>query len=165
MFRKGDIIAIPFHTANTNPNVDPTRDDQWQMTVWGPVYSKRRMVVVLWVYQRDMFCLPMYTFEHTGLRQKHRNILHEYVAVKNAGKPHVPQGQYPAIEVVSYRKDMDPDSSIVLTGGVRVGCNEDITWSGRVTKKSYLELVALYQRVVDQAQAEPWVDDKAPKKK
>ena len=157
-FKRGDIIAIPFHTPNTNPHVDPVRDDAWQMTIWGPIYSKRRMVIVLWIHERDMFCLTLYTFEKTGLRQKGRHIMHEYVSVKHVGKPHINQGIYPAIEVQAYKKDMDADSTVHLTGGMRVGCNEDITWAGRVTKQSYNQLVALWQKLSMDARAEPWQD-------
>lgn len=157
-FKKGDIIAIPFHTPNTNPNVDPVTDDQWTMTVWGPVYSKRRMVIVLWVYERDMFCLPLYTFGKTGLSNKGQNIKHEYVSVKNAGMPHVNQGIYPRVEVRAYKKPMDEDSTVHISGGLRVGCNEDITWAGRMTKESYMDLVALWQDLSENAQGEPWRD-------
>lgn len=155
-FKKGDIIALPFHESNTNPNVNPSSDDQWQMTVWGPVYSKRRMVIVLFIYQRDMLCLPLYTFNKTGLRNKGRDILHEYVSVKNVGMPHVNQSKYPAVEVQAYKKPMHEDSTVHLTGGMKVGCNEDITWSGRLTRNSYIHLVGLWGQLNETARAEPW---------
>lgn len=157
-FKKGQIIAIPFHTANTNPNVDPTTDDQLAMTVQGPVYSKRRMVIIMWIHERDMFCLPLYTFNAQGLRNKGPDIKHEYVSVKNAGKPHVNQGLYPAVEVVPQGKDMHPDSTVHITGGLRVGCNEDITWAGRITKQGYAELLALWRTLSNDALKQPWLE-------
>ncbi|KAK3674675.1 hypothetical protein LTR78_005397 [Recurvomyces mirabilis] len=133
-FRKGDVIAIPFHTANTNPHVDPN-DPALGKTIWGPVYSKRRMVIVLWIHERDMFCLPLFTHNHTGLSGKGKHILHEYVSLKNKGdRAHVQQGLYPPVEVDAYKRPMDKGTAIQLTGGLRVSCNDDVTLAGRVTK-------------------------------
>ncbi|KAK4541742.1 hypothetical protein LTR36_007451 [Oleoguttula mirabilis] len=157
-FKKGQIIAIPFHTANTNPNVDPMTDDQLAMTVQGPVYSKRRMVIIMWIHERDMFCLPLYTFNEKGLKSKGQDIKHEYVSVKNAGKPHVNQGLYPAVEVVPRWKDMHKDSTVHITGGLRVSCNDDITWAGRITKQGYTELLALWRKLSNDALKEPWLE-------
>ncbi|GAB1732293.1 hypothetical protein NU195Hw_g111t1 [Hortaea werneckii] len=157
-FQKGQIIAIPFHTANTNPHVDPVTDDQLAMTIWGPVYSKRRMVIVMWIHERDMFCLPLYTFSGQGINSRGKDIIHEYVALKNAGKPHTNFGKYPAIEVVPKYKDLHKDTTIHITGGLRVGCNEDITRVGKLTKQGYFDLLALWKRLSNDAQQEPWVD-------
>ncbi|RMY98262.1 hypothetical protein D0862_07681 [Hortaea werneckii] len=157
-FQKGQIIAIPFHTANTNPNVDPTTDDQLAMTIWGPVYSKRRMVIVMWIHERDMFCLPLYAFSGQGINSRGKDIIHEYVALKNAGKTHTNFGKYPAIEVVPKYKDLHKDTTVHITGGLRVGCNEDITRVGKLTKQGYFDLLALWKRLSNDAQQEPWVD-------
>ena len=126
-FKKGDVIAIPYHTSNLNPHVDPVTDDQWRMTVWGPVYSKRRMVIVLWLYERDMFCLPLYTFNRTGILSRGRDVRHEYVSVKNVGQPFRHLAGPPPIEIKAKKKDMDPYSTVHITGGLKVGCNDDIT--------------------------------------
>jgi hypothetical protein len=45
-FKKGDIIAIPFHEPYLNANVK-LPDPSWTYTNHGPVYSKRRMVIVM----------------------------------------------------------------------------------------------------------------------
>ena len=60
-FALGDIISIPFHSPNQNPNVDAENDVNFVHTVAGPVYSKRRMVVILQIYTENMFYLPLYT--------------------------------------------------------------------------------------------------------
>ncbi|RMY69722.1 hypothetical protein D0864_11047 [Hortaea werneckii] len=52
-FHKGEVISLPFHCANTNPHVDPNTDDRWRSTVEGPVYSKRRMMAILFIYEQD----------------------------------------------------------------------------------------------------------------
>jgi hypothetical protein len=43
-----------------------------------------------------------------------------------------------------------------LTGGVKVGCNEDISLAGRLTRKSYFELLELWENTVKDAREEPW---------
>ncbi|RMY29385.1 hypothetical protein D0866_08736 [Hortaea werneckii] len=144
--------------TNTNPNVDPTTDDQLAMTIWGPGYSKRRMVIVMWIHERDMFCLPLYTFSGQGINSRGKDIIHEYVALKNAGKPHTNFGKYPAIEVVPKYKDLHKDTTIHITGGLRVGCNEDIIRVGKLTKQGYFDLLALWKRLSNDAQQDPWVD-------
>ncbi|RMX95982.1 hypothetical protein D0868_11433 [Hortaea werneckii] len=152
--RVGSRVSVP----NTNPNVDPTTDDQLAMTIWGPVYSKRRMVIVMWIHERDMFCLPLYTFSGRGINSRGKDIIHEYVALKNAGRPDTNFGKYPAIEVVPKYKDLHKDTTIHITGGLRVGCNEDITRVGKLTKQGYFDLLALWKRLSNDAQQEPWVD-------
>jgi hypothetical protein len=52
-FKLGDVIAAPFHVANTNPNV-LSNDDRLTLTCEGHAYSKRRMMVVLFVHQYDL---------------------------------------------------------------------------------------------------------------
>ncbi|EMD00589.1 hypothetical protein BAUCODRAFT_175025 [Baudoinia panamericana UAMH 10762] len=155
-FWKGDVIAVPFHTPCTDPQVDPETDVAWSMSMQGPVYSKRRMVVILWIHERDMFCLPLFTSNKSSLRNKSERIKHEYVSVANQGKPHVNQGHYPPVEVVAMKKPLHEDSIIHLAGGVRVGCNEDITWAGRMTKDGYTAVLKLWQDLSEHAQAEPW---------
>ena len=77
-FFLGDVISVPFHTGNTNPNVKPD-DENLTLTIVGPAYSKRRMMVVLYIYMQDMYCLPMYNFGDRGLKQKPEHLRKEYV--------------------------------------------------------------------------------------
>lgn len=155
-FRKGDIIALPFHTANTNPNADPT-DGNLAQTAHGVAYSKRRMMVVLWIFQADMFCLPLYSFTGRGISSRPAPLQKEYVAMKNVGDgAFVNHGVYPPVEVQCRRQPMTPATSVHLVGGLRVGCVEDISMVGRLTEQSYVALVALWQALNDQAQNEAW---------
>ena len=62
-FRLGEVIAAPFHTSNTNPNYK-IDDERITLTVEGPAYSKRRMMVILFIHAQDMFCLPLYSHEN-----------------------------------------------------------------------------------------------------
>ena len=157
-FRKGDITALPFHTANPNPNVDPNTDKHWVQTCEGPAYSKRRMMVVMWIHERDMFCLPLYTFNGSGLQNKPAHTKHEYVSMQNVGDQNFAnQGMYPPVEVQS-RRPMDPNTTVYITGGVKVACNEDIAHVGRMPRESRNDLLNLWRTLSGNAQREPWQD-------
>ena len=155
-YRLGDVIALPFHTPNSNPNVDPS-DRRLTNTVEGPAYSKRRMVVVLWIYQQDMFCVPLYTFEHKGLKNKPNFLKQEYVSMMNLGDAQFEnQGMYPPVIIKCRKWSIDPDTTVHITGGVRIACNEDISRVGRLTQESYCYLVGLWRTLSNEAQKERW---------
>lgn len=154
-FRLGEVISAPYHTANTNPNYK-LYDERITLTVEGPAYSKRRMMVVMFIHEQDMFCLPLYSHENRGLSGKPDYLKKEYVCMANVGdEGFVNQGLYPPVEVVANRPVLRT-TCVQLTGGLRVGCNEDITDVGRLTRKSYQELVELWDEVVGIAREEPW---------
>ena len=155
-FKKGDVISIPFHTANMNPNVNPNTDKRLTFTIEGPAYSKRRMMVVMWLHSRDMFCLPLFTYSGSGLSNKQEHIK-EYVTVKNVGDfDFANQGVYTPIEVECKYKPMDKNTTIHLAAGVKVGYSEDIGKVGRVNQKSYAQLLELWRDLSRDAQKEPW---------
>lgn len=150
-FKLGEVIAAPFHVANTNPNVDP-KDDRLTITCEGPAYSKRRMMVILFAHQHDLFCLPLYSFSGRGLTGKPDGLKVEYVCVRNVGaQAFVNHGVHLPVEVTA-RHPLTDSTTIQLTGGLRVGCNEDITRVGRLTEKSYFSLVELWEGLVNEAQ-------------
>ncbi|TKA74514.1 hypothetical protein B0A55_08043 [Friedmanniomyces simplex] len=155
-FRHGDIISIPFHTPNMNPNVDPN-DDCLAKTKEGYVYSKRRMLIVLWVYSQDVFCVPLYSFEGKGIQGKPETLRKEYVSVRNeADKRFVNQGLYPPIPVVSTKKPLTPMTAAHLTGGIKVNCSEHIVLCGRATMAGYERLLELWNDLCLKAQSESW---------
>ena len=43
-----------------------------------------------------------------------------------------------------------------LTGGLRVGCSEDISFVGRVTRPTFYALAELWQKMIVEAKKEPW---------
>lgn len=152
-FRLGDVISAPFHVANTNPNVDP-RDDRLTITREGPAYSKRRMMVVLFAHQYDLFCLPIYSFSGRGLREKPEPMKVEYVCVKNVGaEDFVNEGIHPPVEIMA-RHPVTDSTTVQLSGGLRVGCREDIAMVGRLTETSYVRLVRIWKELTTQAQNE-----------
>jgi len=154
-FRLGDVIAAPFHTSNTNPNYDP-QDRRITFTVEGPAYSKRRMLIVVFIHLQDLYCLPLYSFGNRGLKDKPEYLKKEYVCMANHGdKAFVNQGKYPPVHVEAHHP-VNPNTAVHLTGGVKVGCNEDISLAGRLTRKSYFELLELWEDTVKVAREEPW---------
>jgi hypothetical protein len=154
-FKLGDVIAAPFHVANTNPNVNP-EDQRLTRTCEGHAYSKRRMMVVLFVHHYDLFCLPLFSFSGRGLTEKPDHIKHEYVCMKNVGaRNFVNHGVHQPVEIQAHHPVTD-STTVHLTGGLRVGCNEDITRVGRLTEKSYFKLVETWEKVVEEAQNQSW---------
>jgi hypothetical protein len=154
-FRLGEVITVPFHTSNTNPNVNPD-DDCLTLTVVGPAYSKKRMMVVLFIHMQDLYCLPLYTFSNRGLKGKPDHLKKEYVCMANDGdEDFVNQGLHPPV-VVQAGRLVDPDTTVHLTGGMRVGCNEWVHSAGRLTRDSYYELLGLLTDLVSGARNEPW---------
>lgn len=155
-FRQGEVISVPFHTANTNPNVDQT-DKRLTLTYEGPTYSKRRMMVVLWIFQQHMLCLTLYSFQGRGIQAKPVFLQDEYVSMKNVGdKAFQNQGQYKPIEVAMNKWSVSPTTAVHLTGGVKVGCEEDIAKIGRITQESHKNLVKLWTTLNQAAQNEAW---------
>ena len=153
-FKRGMILSIPHHTPNMNPNVKQN-DPRLRLSIEGPVYSKRRMVVVLWRHSQDMTCLPLYPFGNTGLIKK-QNIIGEYVSVMNASdKSFVNQGKYAPVEVQCQR-DLTPNTSLYLMGEVKVGYSEDIGYVSRVTETSFTDLCELWYNVHRNAMNEKW---------
>jgi hypothetical protein len=67
----------------------------------------------------------------------------------------VNQGIYAPVEIRA-RRPVTANTTVHLAGGLRVGCNEDVTSVGRLTRKSYLELVELWEGLVGAARREPW---------
>lgn len=152
-FYVGDVIAAPFHTANTNPNADP-KDPFLTFTSVGPAYSKRRMMVVLYIHQQDLHCLPLYSFSGRGLAAKAQQQQHEYACLRNAGDKTAFPGPYEPLEIVAHRPIDGKNTTVHLTGGLKVGCNEDITPVGRLTQDSYYALQTIWNQVVKGAQTE-----------
>lgn len=156
-FQKGEVISLPHHSANTDPNVDPNTDNRWRSTVEGPVYSKRRMMVVLFIYGRDMLCLPLYTWNKSGISRRPAWLKNEYVGVQDVNNHnYVNHGDYPPVIIEGNRRPMHEHSTVVLSAGCKVSCNEDILSVGRLTQKSHTHLVALWQELNREAVAEAW---------
>lgn len=156
-FAKGDIISVPFHTANMNPNVDTAKDLKIVDTIYGPVYSKRRMMIVLYKHIEDLFCLPLFTWSCRGMSSRPSNLRLEYVGVANANdRKYKNEGKYAPVVADCRRKPMHPATSVHLTGGYKVNCKEDINQVGRIDQQSYAHLESLYTDRINIARKEPY---------
>lgn len=154
-FTVGEIIGIPYHQSNTNPNVLPT-DPCLAFTKQGPVYSKRRMVIVLWIHHYDMFCVPLFTHNGCGLGNKNSDARREYVCVMNEGDTNFNNdGMHDAI-VAKCKYPLKPETSVHLGGGLKVSCKDDISRAGRLTKDSYKRLKDLWTWLKDHDTLEQW---------
>ncbi|PIB01499.1 hypothetical protein CB0940_00184 [Cercospora beticola] len=157
-FKIGEVIALPYHIPNLNPNHKITHD-RLKLTCEGPVFSKRRMFVILWINQADMFCLPLYSFEGQGISKKQGDLKKDYIEVKNSGVASFKQlGLYEPVEMQTYDKSrpMTDSTTIHLTGGIKVDPQEHISMVGRFTEASHEDLLKLYNRLTSEAQRKPW---------
>lgn len=156
-FRLGDVISAPFHTSNTNPQYEKSlHEGRITITREGPAFSKRRMMVVVFIHLQDLHCLPLYSFGNRGLKEKPEYLKKEYVCMANEGdKDFVNQGLYPPVRV-NARHAVSGNTTVHLTGGLRVGCNEDISIVGRLTRPTFYALAELWQKMVVDAKKEPW---------
>ncbi|KJX95665.1 hypothetical protein TI39_contig4099g00021 [Zymoseptoria brevis] len=158
-FRKGEVLALPFHVPNMNPNLDPN-ERRLKMTCEGPAFSKRRMFVILWINQLDMFCLPLYSFQGKGLAAKKDYQRFDYVCLKNkgvAGATFKNLGKYDPVVFESYNKcPMTDETTVHLTGGISVDPRENISLIGRLDEQSHKHLAKLWQDRVDESKNKPW---------
>lgn len=150
-FKPGDIIRVALHTTNVNANIDMEKDgDRVTRTCLGPVYSKARPMVVLWLHQNHMFVAPMFTNGGTSLG--HRSDIHEYVCVKEQGNQEfVNEGVYPELVAVSKTKPMHPKSRVHLAGGCNVRYQEKIEVIGALTDESVTALIKRWQNFAEEA--------------
>ena len=153
-FSRGDIISVPVHKTNRNPNIDLT-DRNLTKTKIGGVYSKRRMVVVLWLTYDSMFCLPLHTFGKTGLQKKPNQMRKEFVCVKNEadGEFHN-QGVHPPVEA-NCRHPLEEHTVVPLGDHIEVGYRDDIAAVGEMTADGFVRLLALWEHVTAEAKQEP----------
>lgn len=155
-FCLGEVISLPFHQSNTNPQTNPA-DYHLGKTWLGPAFSKRRMMVVLFIFHESMFCLPLYSFSERGITARPEHIQKEYVCMKNVDDVNfVNDGLYPPVEVKARLKPLSPETTIQMTGGMRVSFDEEVANVGRLTQKSYRHLVRLWQGVNEQGMADGW---------
>lgn len=153
-FGRGDILAVPVHKTNRDPTADLS-DKLLTQTMLGGVYSKRRMVVVLWKTQDSMFCLPLHSYSRTGLSKKPNGMKNEFVCVKNeADKKFHNQGLHPPVEA-NCKHPLDVNTVIPLGDHVEVGYRDDIAQIGEMTGDGFVRLLALWDQVVLEAKSEP----------
>lgn len=149
-FSKGEVLTLPHHVANCNPNVDLS-DSCLTLTKFGGVYSKRRMFIVLTINADSMLCIPMFTYSHTGMKKKPLHIRHEFLSVANEGDEGF-ENQCVNLPIeANCRHPLDKDTTVHLGDVVKVGFREDIGKVGRVTQESYDRLVDLWRNFIDDA--------------
>ncbi|KAF2214950.1 hypothetical protein CERZMDRAFT_95326 [Cercospora zeae-maydis SCOH1-5] len=146
-FQVGDVISAPFHVANRAPKAIP--GDEVNQTRVGPVFSKRRMFIVLWKTDEEMFCLPLFSWHQVGIQKKHKYIK-DYVCVGNFKyqKKFRMMGVHNPIWFVHKRNDNELTSSTTchITGGHMIAYDEDVGKVGRITGKSFEALLQLWDQ-------------------
>ncbi|KAK4508116.1 hypothetical protein PRZ48_001854 [Zasmidium cellare] len=157
-FTKGDVLSLPYHVANLNPTIDP-QDKGLTTTEFGPVLSKRRMVIVLYKFKETMFCVPLYSFTGRGIGSRKPDLVDQYIQLMDVGRDPSElkgTGAYEPLEFKhAYREDAFDDCTTVhITGGKTVSWQEDIELVGRLTERSYFQLVRIWRNLNEKADRE-----------
>ncbi|RGP77890.1 hypothetical protein FLONG3_3959 [Fusarium longipes] len=78
----GMIISAPFHSQYRNDTIS-TMDHNTGVSAFGPVYSKYRKMVVIENWQEHVVCLPIYTYNGVGLKNR-QAMIDEYMDIRDA---------------------------------------------------------------------------------
>ncbi|GIZ40848.1 hypothetical protein CKM354_000417100 [Cercospora kikuchii] len=145
-FQVGDVIGAPYHKANMSKQAQPGHEVV--ISAVGPVFSKRRMFIVLWMTEEEMFCLPLYSWQNTGI-QKKRKYIQDYVCVGNFNKKD--KFRHSGVHEPVWFVHKYPDGELTdattchIAGGKYIEYKEDITKVGRITGSSFAALNELWQ--------------------
>ena len=92
-----------------------------------------------------MYCVPLYTWNKKGLSQMPPHLLPEYVSMRDASNSQFRnQGMYDPVVAHHTRWAFDPNSTVHITAGIPVRCEEDISRCGRLTEESFQNLLELW---------------------
>ncbi|KAF2214933.1 hypothetical protein CERZMDRAFT_95311 [Cercospora zeae-maydis SCOH1-5] len=161
-FKQGDVISVPYHIPNLNPHVD-VNQKELQISAQGPVFSKRRMMIVLWKGPEAMFCLPLFSWQQAGIEKKDngRDSIKNYVCVVNhkdrkafelSGRKTGPNNPLYFVHRHNEHPGLTSSTTCQLIGGHLVEYQEDIGRVGRIIQSSYQGLRAMW----DARNAEYW---------
>lgn len=159
-FDKGDVIAVPYHVANMNENLDiAAANGGCRETKFGPILSKQRMCIVLWKHHECMTCLPLYSHGHRGIAAKQGDREEDYIEVLDLAlkSTFIPQGSKKPLEHIHWSHPhgyLTADTICHLTGAMKVSWQEPILHLGRVTKLSYDSLVKYHKALMRKAELE-----------
>lgn len=88
------------------------------------------------------------------MRAKPVSQQNEYASLRNLGERGVQQGPHKPVEMSAHRPIDGSNTTVHLTGGIKVACNEDITRVGRLTQQSYYDLLETWNKLREGAEAE-----------
>lgn len=159
-FEKGHVISLPVHVPNMHEHCNPNdRGLTINRHFEGGIFTKRRMVVILFKFAELMYCLPLYSFSGRGIASRKPEVVHEYVQLRDQKHQEgfEVRGKHAPIEFRHKADDrsLEPNTVIHLTGGMSVNWEEDIWKVGRVTEQGYDKLLELWHGMADAAEDEP----------
>jgi hypothetical protein len=163
-WKQGDILQVPMHVEAMDPKL--ARDSpNLRFTDIGPVFSKRRMMVVLHVFHDIMECLPLYTNGKKGLENVPKEQKVEWVPVVNYGSErHLKMASDSTARHLSVRlwgkrkeeREVDEHSHVHFTESVKVDCAGHIWKVGQCDEPSFQKLHDLRIELNQTAREEPW---------
>lgn len=142
IFQRGQVITLPFHQPNLAPDIDPA-DECLTLTKFGPVYTKRRMAVVLWRHKNEMMCLPIHSWGGRGIDSKPKFLKDQYMEIVNAG-PEAEEYESKGSRGVLHahmKHPMEKQGCVCLAAGFRVDYHEDLLVVGILDQQSIVRMV------------------------
>lgn len=151
-FRPGTVIYAPYHETNLDPHAYPIHGTETVQTATAIVSSKRRPMVVLWVYNdnKTLFALVSGTHGKRGISHLRKDDeRQDFVCLKDYDDhDFVNQSPHQFLEV--HRKPnitgVGKLSSVRITGGASLSLTEDITIKGWLTREDATYIQNLWLR-------------------
>ena len=81
----GNLIEVAHHTSSRDPPTASLLDPNEMPTIWGPVYTKRRTIIVLELFESHAECVPIYSHNGNGLKGKSDDERMEFFAIQEKG--------------------------------------------------------------------------------
>ena len=81
----GDLIEVAHHTSSRDSPTASLLDPNEMPTIWGPVYTKRRTIIVVELFQSHAECVPIYSHNGNGLKGKSDDEKKEFFAIQEKG--------------------------------------------------------------------------------
>ena len=157
------IIYAPHHATALDPNADPVAGSDFTQSDIAIISSKRRMMVVMWAFEANLFAIPLMTHTKNGLRNVPSWLIHEYVCLRDVNDPKdhmfINEGIYERLEVTELDKKLSEKSSLRLTTGVTVDFREEIQIMGHLSKQSTKQLHDMWFAKVEVAMKESWKNE------
>ncbi|KAI5356621.1 hypothetical protein Slin14017_G129950 [Septoria linicola] len=144
---RNQATSLQFHTIKPKWTHPPSPGNEVNVTPVGPVFSKKRMFIILWMADEHMFCLPLYSWNRLGIQKKVQFIV-DYVCIGNLKY----KGRYRMIGTHDplWFEHKDPDGELDnsttchIAGAHTVLYDEDIRMVGRLEAGSYTHLLQLW---------------------
>ncbi|KAI4222267.1 MAG: hypothetical protein L6R36_006266 [Xanthoria steineri] len=155
-YRPGMIIRAYVHeqdyeAASSKSNVTVKSDKHRSITNYGPIFTKRRPMIVLAKREDHYIAIPIFTHNGNGIHHKKRP--DEYVSIKDhrSNDDSPPQSKYPHLETQTMAPESEhlrSKSTVHITYALSRRYDLPVTIMGQLTDQSLHQLIEYFNRFV-----------------